>query len=69
MGLEGEVVVRAEIDESGDPLEPSVWRSSGHPLLDRAALEAVRRWRFKPAERNGKPVGAVVQIPVSFRLR
>jgi protein TonB len=69
LGLEGEVLVRARIDEAGDPLEPAVWRSSGHPLLDRAAIEAVRRWRFKPALRNGRAVTAIVQVPISFRLQ
>ena len=41
-------------------------QSSGNRDLDRAALEAVRRWRFQPAQRNGQPVSATVIIPLEF---
>ena len=35
--------------------------------LDRAAMTAVRDWRFKPATRNGREVASVVEQPVEFR--
>ena len=43
--------------------------SSGHPLLDDAALAAVRGWRFNPATRGGAAVAAPVDVPIRFRLQ
>jgi protein TonB len=43
-----------------------VARSSSHRALDQAAVRAVRRWRFEPATRQGRPVSQVVQVPVAF---
>ena len=41
---------------------------SGHPLLARAALEAVRQWVYKPTLLNGIPVEVVAPIEVNFTL-
>lgn len=41
---------------------------SGHPLLARAALEAVARWIYKPTRLNGSPVEVEAPITVTFRL-
>lgn len=41
---------------------------SGHPLLARAAMEAVAQWIYKPTLLNGKPVEVVAPIEVSFTL-
>jgi TonB family protein len=38
------------------------------PLLDRAALDAVRRWQYSPLLLNGKPEPFVLTVVVSFRL-
>lgn len=43
-------------------------RSSGSNVLERAALETVKNWRFAPARRAGDPVAAWVIVPVVFRL-
>ncbi|RMD68336.1 MAG: energy transducer TonB, partial [Gammaproteobacteria bacterium] len=67
-GLEGEVLLEVKVGSAGLPLRVRVVRSSGHPVLDRAALEAVSRWRFAPARRGGIPVTATTRIPVRFRL-
>ncbi len=69
LGQQGQVVVRAAIDPKGNPEEVVVWTSSGFPLLDKAALDAVKRWRFMPARRGGSTVAAWVQVPVNFKLR
>jgi len=69
LGQQGQVVVRAAIDERGAPEEVVVWTSSGFPLLDKAAVDAVKRWRFVPARRGGGAVAAWVQVPVNFKLR
>lgn len=43
-------------------------QSSGYRLLDEAAVEAVKKWRFVPAIRAGAPVAGSVDVPVSFKL-
>lgn len=67
-GVEGMVLVRAEVGADGRPVEVGYARRSGDRDLDRAALSAVRNWRFQPALRNGKAVASVVQVPVDFVL-
>ncbi|MCA9773805.1 MAG: energy transducer TonB, partial [Myxococcales bacterium] len=44
-------------------------KSSGHAILDEAAVESVRRWRFRPGLRGGRPADAWVEVPVRFSLR
>ncbi len=46
-----------------------VQETAGHPDLDQAAAEAVRRWRFDPARRGNDPVAMWVLLPVEFRLK
>ncbi len=69
LGQQGEVMVRVRLEPDGSAAEITVWRSSNFPLLDRAALTAVRGWHFLPALRDGRPVAAWVEIPVRFHLR
>jgi len=66
-GIGGTVMVRAEVDASGQPVNVSVIERSGSRDLDRAALNAVRQWRFEPAMRNGRATTSVVQVPVDFK--
>ncbi|MGX5731728.1 energy transducer TonB [Pseudoxanthomonas beigongshangi] len=66
-GIGGTVMVRAELDASGQPVDVDVIRRSGNRDLDRAAVQAVRKWRFEPAMRNGKGVASTVQVPVDFK--
>ena len=68
-GLEGTLVLRVAVDEAGRPGRLEVIESSGHSMLDRAAMEAVSRWHFRPGRRGGKPVKATVDVPVVFRLQ
>jgi len=67
-GYEGTVVMEVEVLPSGRCGEVRVERSSGHAILDHAAVQAVRRWRFQPASRLGRPTTVRVEIPVTFRL-
>jgi protein TonB len=69
LGQQGEVLVRVRLQPDGAAAEIVLWRSSNFPLLDRAALTAVRGWHFLPALRDGHPVAAWVEIPVRFHLR
>jgi protein TonB len=66
--LEGRLVLRVDVTNSGSAAAIAVAVSSGHPILDQAALDAVRGWRFNPATRGGVPVAGVVNVPIQFRL-
>lgn len=63
-GLQGEVLVLLIIDENGQVVAARVEQGSGHPLLDEAALRAVRSLRSLPADTPREMV-----LPVHFRLR
>ncbi len=65
-GVSGEVVIRIDVGPDGVPASLEIIRSSRNRSLDRAALQAVRRWRFEPAVRDGVPVAASVQQTVTF---
>jgi protein TonB len=65
---EGVVLLNVQVSADGTPAAVSLNRSCGHPLLDRAALEAVRRWTFEPARAADLPVSSLVVIPVRFSL-
>lgn len=64
----GTVLVRVEVDAGGRPAGVALVQRSGSRDLDRAAMEAVRDWRFQPAQRDGQPVPGSLVIPVDFRL-
>lgn len=64
----GRVLVRVLIDTQGLPARLQVEKSSGHPLLDDAALDALRRARFKPWIENGQPQPGWALIPIDFQL-
>ena len=65
---EGIVLLNVLVQTDGTPAAISLNRSCGHPLLDRAALEAVHRWTFEPARAAGAPVSSLVVVPVRFSL-
>jgi protein TonB len=65
--LQGTVSLRIEIDATGAARNIVVARSLGLGL-DEKAIEAVKRWRFRPASQNGKPVASPALVEVSFRL-
>ena len=66
-GVEGVVIVESIIDEQGDVTNARILE--GLPLgLDRAALEAVKTWKFKPARLEGRPVKVYYNLTVNFRV-
>lgn len=67
-GVEGTVLVRAEVAASGECLRAELKKSSGAEVLDHAALEAVKKWRFVPAKRGSQAVVAWVEVPITFKL-
>jgi protein TonB len=66
-GVDGVVILEAVIAEDGSVRDVRVLRSI--PLLDAAAVEAVRQWRFTPTLLNGQPVPIVMTVTVAFRRR
>ncbi len=68
-GIGGNVVVSCVIDAKGRLISAKVKSSSGQAALDKAALEAVKRWKFKPAMREGKPFQATCNIPFNFQVK
>ncbi|KAF1717978.1 energy transducer TonB [Pseudoxanthomonas yeongjuensis] len=66
-GESGTVLVRVEVDTAGMPAGVALVQRSGSRDLDRAAMEAVRGWRFQPAQRNGQAISASLVIPIDFK--
>ncbi|HEV8585760.1 MAG TPA: energy transducer TonB [Methylomirabilota bacterium] len=69
LGIEGTALLDVFVDADGRVGEIRVKQSAGHPDLDRAAANAVRRWRFEPARRGAEAVAMWVELPVQFHLR
>lgn len=67
-GIEGTVLVRAEVAAGGECQRVELKKSSGAEALDQAALEAVKKWRFVPAKRGNQAVVAWVEVPITFKL-
>jgi len=66
-GVEGVVFIEARVGKDGSVTDAKVLR--GIPLLDEAALDAVRQWVFSPTKLNGAPVDIVMTVTVNFKLR
>lgn len=68
-GVQGTVLLRVLVDETGKPIQVLVLKSSGSRELDKAARNHVlAAWRFHPAQRDGHAVQAWAQVPVKFSL-
>jgi protein TonB len=65
-GVSGVVVIEIKIATDGSVAEAAVLRSI--PLLDQAALDAVRQWVYEPTLLNGEPVEVLVTVTVNFAL-
>ena len=65
--LEGTVVVGIVIEKDGTPTHIETMKSV-HPLLDVAAMDAVKQIRFIPGKQRGQPVRVKMAIPIRFRL-
>jgi protein TonB len=65
--VQGIVIIEATIGPSGKVTDAKVLRSI--PLLDQAALDAVRQWEFTPTTLNGVPVPVIMTVTVQFTLQ
>ncbi|MEH6416025.1 energy transducer TonB [Pseudomonas sp. CGJS7] len=67
--LTGVVELEILVGIDGKPLDVTVVRSSGHRILDQAAIRVVKsRWTFQPAMSNGQAVQARGRVPIEFKL-
>ncbi|MGF1687260.1 energy transducer TonB [Photobacterium japonica] len=67
-GLEGNVLLDVWLDEKGEQTRLEIAKSSGHAVLDEAAIKAVKKWRFNGYQENGIRLAHRVKIPVRFNL-
>lgn len=68
LGLHGEVALLIHVNAAGYAIGADVVQSSGSPSLDEAAIDAVRKWRFHPAIRDGKTVPNDMPFVFDFTL-
>ncbi|MGD9365703.1 MAG: energy transducer TonB [Desulfobacteraceae bacterium] len=66
---QGTVMLDVRVTVDGSAAEVRIAQSSGYAILDRCALNAVKRWRFSPARRGDRPFEMWVQVPVRFELQ
>jgi TonB family protein len=67
-GAQGTVLLECRISETGT-VDACVVSHSVHPAADRAAMRAIRRWRYEPARVSGQPRGILAQFMTIFRLQ
>ena len=67
--ITGKVLVACVIDASGKIISTTVRQSSGHRELDQAAVTAVTRWKFKPAQKAGRPAKGSIVVPFNFEIK
>lgn len=65
----GKVIVVVTVDERGTVTNASVKESSGFSALDQAAVDAARRWKFKPGIKGGRNAVMTAKIPFNFRVK
>lgn len=68
LGEAGVVMLQVSVSVDGRASDVQLARSSGFPRLDRAALQAVRNWRFRPAMRGNEPVAHTYDFSLKFDL-
>jgi len=69
MGWQGRVVLNVEVLASGSPGQVKLQQSSGHDVLDTAAIKAVSGWRFVAARQSGQAVTKWFLVPIPFILK
>ncbi len=69
LGQQGLVTLHALVATNGLAKALKIESSSGHRMLDRAALAAVKKWEFEPPTQNGQKIQSWVSVPVKFVIR
>lgn len=65
-GYEGVVLVKVEVLTNGRVGQTVVRKSSGYAILDQAAVNAVKTWKFEPAKKSGIPYKTWAELPIKF---
>lgn len=68
MGYQGKVILNVEVLAEGRAGDVKLQTSSGYDILDKAALQTVKTWKFSPATRFGQPVTQWFLVPIKFSL-
>lgn len=68
MGFQGKVILNVEVLSEGKAGQVLLHQSCGHQVLDNAAMQTVKTWRFSPARRMGQPVTQWFLVPIKFSL-
>ncbi len=63
--MNGAALVGLIVDEHGNPQQVQVQQAT-HPLFGDAAVEAVKRWHFKPGQKGGQAVATAMTLPIQF---
>ena len=67
-GIEGTVLLRVLVSEDGKVMSANVLQSDVTPMMEKAAVEAAKQFRFKPAKQRTVPVKATMMVPIRFKL-
>ncbi|MGB2146861.1 MAG: energy transducer TonB [Vibrio toranzoniae] len=67
-GIEGVAIYEVWLDSEGKQIKQALINSSGLLILDNAALDAIKQWKFSPHTVNGRAIAHRVQLPVRFKL-
>lgn len=68
MALEGRVILKVNISDKGTVTDTEIIKSSGYEILDKAAVNSVIKWRFIPAQINGKAIASNIVVPIKFQI-
>ena len=60
---------QVSVDETGKVVSTSIKKSSGNAELDKAAVNAVLKWKFKPAQKAGRNIRATCVVPFNFEVK
>ena len=68
-GLEGRCILAIRVTAAGSVESVRIRKSSGHGILDRAAIAAVQKWRLTPATHGGRPIASERDVSILFKPR
>lgn len=66
--INGRVILRFVVDREGNVKQVKVVRAQPEGIFEENAMEAVRKWRFKPGYFSGEPVNTRVTVPIKFEM-
>lgn len=66
--INGKVILRFVVDRDGHVSDVRVVRAEPEGIFEEKAVEAVRKWRFKPGQYSGEPVNSRVTVPIRFEM-